>query len=142
VYKRQGPYVLAVEVARRLIDKKMPGRIVNVGSMAAFWTNGKMGDSIYAISKSGITRMTETLALEWAKFHINVNCISPGLFISEMTEDEDLDASAQREWIRGYPRQRICGTDEFDSTLLYLVSPSSSAVTGAVIKVDDGQFPR
>ena len=83
--------------------------------------------------------MTEAMAVEWAKFNINVNCIAPGAFSSEM-----LDGMLERmgDFSKGFPRKRICDPAQMDSTLLFLVSPSSECVTGTVIKVDDGQGPR
>lgn len=83
--------------------------------------------------------MTETLAVEWARNHINVNAIAPGAFHSEM-----MDGMVERigDIAAHFPRKRICDPGLMDSTLLYLVSPASEAVTGVVIEIDDGQGPR
>ncbi|MCH2569459.1 MAG: SDR family NAD(P)-dependent oxidoreductase, partial [Pseudomonadales bacterium] len=81
-----GPYVLSCEVARRLIAAKKPGRMVNISSMAAFNTGPQSAASLYSTTKAGIARMTEALAVEWARYHINVNCIAPGAFASEMLD--------------------------------------------------------
>ncbi|MGY8804156.1 MAG: SDR family oxidoreductase, partial [bacterium] len=92
-----------------------------------------------SITKAGIARMSEVLAVEWARFHINVNCIAPGAFSSEM-----MDGMVERigEFYKATPRKRLCDPAQLDSTLLYLCAPSSECVTGSVIKVDDGQGPR
>jgi NAD(P)-dependent dehydrogenase (short-subunit alcohol dehydrogenase family) len=134
----RGPYVLSCEVARRLIAAKLPGRMVNISSVGGFIYGGQ-GAALYSITKSGIARMTEVLAVEWSRFHINVNCIAPGAFASEM-----MDGMLERmgDISRSFPRGRICDPAQLDSTLLYLVSPASECVTGAVITVDDGQGPR
>ncbi|HKA03761.1 MAG TPA: SDR family NAD(P)-dependent oxidoreductase [Acidimicrobiales bacterium] len=134
----RGPYLLACEVARRLIARKEPGRIVNISSMGAFNYRGD-GAALYSITKAAINRMTEVLAVEWARFDINVNCIAPGAFASEM-----MAGMIERvgDVTRAFPRHRLGDPPQLDSTLLYLVSPSSEFVTGAVIKVDDGQGPR
>jgi len=134
-----GPYVLSCDVARRLIEKKLPGRMVNISSVAAFDTRPGSAAALYSITKAGIVRMTEALAVEWAAFHINVNCIAPGAFSSEM-----MDGMLERmgDITKGFPRQRLCQPAQMDSTLLYLVSPSSECVTGTVIKIDDGQGAR
>lgn len=134
----KGPYILSCEVARRLMAKKLPGRMINISSMGAFNYAG-YGAALYSITKSAIARMTEALAVEWSKFDINVNCIAPGLFESEMT-----DGMLERMGDLGSrtPRKRVGLALQLDSTLLYLVSPSSDAVTGAILKVDDGQGPR
>jgi len=134
-----GPWILSCEVGRRLIEQKLPGRIVNIASIAAFNTTATSVTALYATTKSGLVRMTEALAVEWAQFHINVNCIAPGAFVTEM-----LDGMFERmgDFSGIFPRQRACDPAQMDSTLLYLVSPSSDCVTGTCIKVDDGQAPR
>ncbi|MBV1882786.1 MAG: SDR family NAD(P)-dependent oxidoreductase [Pseudomonadales bacterium] len=134
-----GPYVLSCEVARRLMDKKLPGRIVNIASIAAFDINPKSSASLYSITKAGVIRMTEALAVEWSRFNINVNAIAPGAFKSEM-----MDGMLHRmgDFSTAFPRKRICDPAQMDSTLLFLVSPSSECVTGTFIKVDDGQGSR
>ena len=134
----RGPWLLSNEVARRLIAAEAPGRIVNISSMGAFSYNG-MGAALYSISKAAIHRMTEVLAVEWSRYHINVNCIAPGAFASEMMEGM---LSRVGDITKGFPRQRLGDPAQLDSTLLYLVSPASEAVTGTTIKVDDGQGSR
>ena len=81
----RGPYVLSCEVARRLIAAKQPGRMVNISSVGGFNYAGG-GAALYSITKAGIARMSEVLAVEWARYHINVNCIAPGAFSSEMMD--------------------------------------------------------
>lgn len=134
----RSPFILSCEVARRLIEAKSPGRMVNIASMAAFEYRGG-GAALYSVTKAGIARMTEALAVEWSRFHINVNGIAPGAFASEM-----MDGMLERvgDISKGFPRARIGEPAQLDSTLLYLVSPASDAVTGTVIKVDDGQGGR
>jgi len=75
----RAPYILSCEFARRLIDTKTPGRIVNIASAAAYRYSGNCA-ALYSISKSAVVRMTEALAVEWAAFNINVNAIAPGAF--------------------------------------------------------------
>lgn len=134
----RGPYLLAIEVARRLIDAKLPGRMVNVSSMGAFTYDG-MGAALYSITKAAVNRMTEALAVEWARFHINVNGIAPGAFSSEM-----MDGMVARigDFTPHLPRKRMGDPAQLDSTLLFLCAPSSEFVTGTVVKVDDGQQTR
>ena len=134
----RAPFLLSCEVARRLIEHRLPGRIVNISSVGGFHYAGG-GAALYSISKAGVNRLTEALAVEWAKFDINVNAIAPGLFASEMS-----DGMIERmgDLTKVFPRRRIGQPEHLDSTLLYLVSPASEMVTGTVIKVDDGQGPR
>ncbi|WP_214401133.1 SDR family NAD(P)-dependent oxidoreductase [Pseudonocardia lacus] len=134
----RGPYVLTCEVARRLIAAGTPGRIVNISSMGAFDYRGN-GAALYSITKAGIARMTEALAVEWARFGINVTAIAPGAFSSEM-----MDGMIERigDVAQHFPRRRLGDPAQLDSTLLYLCSPASEMVTGTIIKVDDGQHGR
>jgi NAD(P)-dependent dehydrogenase (short-subunit alcohol dehydrogenase family) len=134
----RGPYVLSCEIARRLIAAEQPGRMVNISSLGGFNYGGN-GAALYSITKSAIVRMTECLAVEWARFNINVNAIAPGAFSSEM-----MDGMLERmgDISQHVPRKRICDPAQMDSTLLYFLSPASEAVTGTCIKIDDGQGSR
>ncbi len=134
----RAPWILACEFARRRMEAKAPGRIINIASMAAYSYRGE-GAALYSVSKAAVVRMTEALAVEWSKFHINVNAIAPGAFASEM-----MDGMLERmgDISQHMPRKRIGDPAQLDSTLLYLCSPASDAVTGTSIKVDDGQGGR
>lgn len=134
----RAPWILATEFAKRRLEAKLPGRIINIASMAAYSYRGE-GAALYSVSKAAVVRMTEALAVEWSKFHINVNAIAPGAFASEM-----MDGMLERmgDISQHMPRKRIGDPAQLDSTLLYLCSPASDAVTGTSIKVDDGQGGR
>jgi len=134
----RAPYVLSCAVARRLIEEKQPGRIVNIASIAAFDYAGN-GAALYSITKAGVIRMTEALAVEWSRFNINVNAIAPGAFSSEM-----MDGMLERmgDISQHFPRKRLGDPAQMDSTLLYFVSPASECVTGTYVKIDDGQGSR
>jgi len=99
----RGPYILSCEVARRLIAAKRPGRIVNISSVSANHYAGE-GAALYSISKAGVSRMTEALAVEWSRNRINVNAIAPGAFRSEM-----MDGMMERigDFREHLPRKRI-----------------------------------
>lgn len=134
----RGPFVLSCEVARRLIEAGKPGRVVNIASVAAFDYRGG-GAALYSVTKAGVIRMTEALAVEWARYNINVNAIAPGAFSSEM-----MDGMLERvgDITKGFPRHRLGDPAQMDSTLVYLVSPASDFVTGTFIKIDDAQGGR
>ena len=134
----RAPYILSCEVAKRLIAAEKPGRMINIASVAAFDYSGG-GAALYSISKAAVIRMTEALAVEWARFNINVNAIAPGAFSTEM-----LDGMLARigDISEHFPRKRIGQPAQMDSTLLYFLSPASEAVTGTYIKIDDGQGRR
>ncbi len=134
----RAPFILACEVARRLIAAEKPGRIVNIASVAAFSYAGG-GAALYSVSKAAVARSAEVLAVEWSRYNINVNAIAPGAFASEM-----MDGMLARvgDMTQHFPRKRLGDPAQLDSTLLYLVGPASEAVTGTVIRVDDGQGGR
>ena len=134
----RGPWLLACEVARRLMAAGSPGRIVNISSTGSFSYGGGAA-ALYSVTKAAVNRMTEVLAVEWARYDINVNAIAPGAFSSEM-----MDGMISRlgDVTARTPRRRLGDPAQLDSTLLYLVSPASEFVTGTVVKVDDAQGPR
>ena len=136
----RAPFLLSCEVARRLMATEKPGRIVNLSSVGAYSYNAGAASTLYCATKSAVLRLTETLAMEWAPFNINVNAIAPGLFMSEMTEGmvQRIGDKASAK----FPRKRIGDPAQLDSTLLYLLSPASEFVTGICIRVDDAQMPR
>lgn len=134
----RAPWILSCEVARRLLAAKKPGRIVNISSTAHYRYDGG-GAALYATTKTALARMTETLSVEWGYANINVNAICPGMFVTEMTDGMFERIGDPRPMLA---RKRVPVPAQMDTTLLYLVSPSSECVTGAVIKVDDGQSAR
>lgn len=134
----RAPWILSCEVARRLLAANKPGRIVNISSTAHYRYDGG-GAALYATTKTALARMSETLSVEWGYANINVNAICPGMFVTEMTDGMFERIGDPRP---GLARKRVPVPAQMDSTLLYLVSPASECVTGAVIKVDDGQSAR
>jgi NAD(P)-dependent dehydrogenase (short-subunit alcohol dehydrogenase family) len=134
----RGPFVLTCEVARRLMAAGLPGRIINLSSMGAYHYEGD-GAALYSVTKAAVNRMTEALAVEWVRYGINVNAIAPGAFMTEMMQGR---IARVGEFTEDLPRKRMGDPAQLDSTLLYLAAPASEFVTGTVIKVDDGQFPR
>lgn len=134
----RGPWLLTTDLAARWIEAGVLGRVVTIGSMSGIHYMGE-GAALYSVTKAAVHRMTEVLAVEWARYGINVNAIAPGAFTSEM-----MDGMLERmgDISESFPRRRLGSPEQLDSTLLYLVSPQSEAVTGAVITVDDGQTHR
>ena len=83
--------------------------------------------------------MYKEQAVEWARYHINVNAIAPGAFSSEM-----MDGMLTRmgDITKNFPRPRLGDPAQLDSTLLFLVSRASEFVTGTTVRVDDAQGGR
>ena len=112
----RAPFLLSCEVARRLIELELPGRMVNISSVGGFHYAGG-GAALYSITKAGVNRLTETLAVEWSRFGINVNAIAPGLFASEMS-----DGMIERmgDLTRVFPRKRIGQPEHLDLSLIHI----------------------
>jgi NAD(P)-dependent dehydrogenase (short-subunit alcohol dehydrogenase family) len=136
----RAPFLMAREMADRLIRREQPGRIVNIASVGVVHYTPRSASALYCSCKAAIVRMTETLAIEWAQYEINVNAISPGMVESEMTAGfiERVGEKVKN----GFPRKRFGKPEDIDSTLLYLLDPRSHFVTGTCITVDDAQVSR
>ena len=131
----RGSFLVAQAVGRRMIASKIQGRIVNLASIAAFRPMPMLG--VYGMSKAAVVHMTRFLAREWGRYGINVCALGPGYFRTEMTEN-DLKSDAAAKLIERLPRRRIGEVSDLATTVLFLVSPGSSFVNGAIIPVDDG----
>ncbi|MDA5194059.1 SDR family NAD(P)-dependent oxidoreductase [Govanella unica] len=132
----KGVYFLAQAAARSMIAKGDGGRIINIASIGALKVLG--GTSVYCVSKAAVAHMTKCMALEWARFDINVNAICPGYIRTEMN-DAFFNSPAGEKLINRFPRRRLGKEDDLDGLLLLLASRESSYITGAVMTADDGQ---
>jgi NAD(P)-dependent dehydrogenase (short-subunit alcohol dehydrogenase family) len=132
----RAPFLLATELARRMISRGEGGRIINIASIGAFRVLA--GLSAYCMSKAGVAMMTQCLAREWARYGINVNAICPGYIATELNQDW-FESEAGKAQIKGFPRRQLMREEDLDEILLLLASDSSAAVTGALFSVDDGQ---
>jgi NAD(P)-dependent dehydrogenase (short-subunit alcohol dehydrogenase family) len=139
----RAPWVLATEVGRRLIAAGRGGHIVNISSMGAFHYTADGAAALYSVSKAAVNRMTEVLAVEWARHGINVNAVAPGAVETEMLEGMFARTGTDpADLASAMPRGRLSRVDDVAGTVLHLISPAAGAVTGTVIKLDDGQLPR
>lgn len=128
----KGVFICCQECGRNMIERKY-GKIVNISSVAY---KGSIGQLNYAAAKAGILGLTKTLALEWARYKINVNAIAPGMIDTDMTRampKEAFDAAVAK-----IPIQRIGEPEDIGKVALFLVSDDSDYVTGQVINVCGG----
>ncbi|MBV6392505.1 MAG: putative oxidoreductase [Anaerolineales bacterium] len=125
---------LCSQIAAAAMIKQKYGRIVSTASVAAI---GHMGQSNYAASKAGVVAVTQTLALELARFNIAVNCIAPGGTKTRMTAaiPENIMASL----IERIPLKRFAEPKEIAAVHAFLASDEASFITGQCIFVDGGQ---
>lgn len=114
------------------------GRIINVTSIFARLGSSLFRVASYAASKGGAENLTRQLAVEWARDGITVNAIAPSWFPSEMTHESIEQQGIEQRMASGNPTGRIGAAGELRSACLFLASPASSYVTGAVIPVDGG----
>jgi NAD(P)-dependent dehydrogenase (short-subunit alcohol dehydrogenase family) len=112
------------------------GKVINVSGFAA--RKGSPEMLVYATAKAGLARLTQTLALEWAPYGINVNSIAPGVFPDPETGDPDqVDASRDRAKST-VPLGRVGELREVGLLALYLSSAASDYMTGETIYLDGG----
>jgi NAD(P)-dependent dehydrogenase (short-subunit alcohol dehydrogenase family) len=132
----RGPFLLATEVARRMIARKAEGRIVNIASIGA--VRVLPGLTAYCTSKAALAMMTQSLAREWARYGIAVNALCPGYIETELNDFwfQSEHGAAQ---VRTFPRKRLMQEGDLDGMILLLASDGAKAITGSVLVVDEGQ---
>lgn len=124
------------QAAGKLMTEQGAGKIVNVASM--FGLVGDKNILSYLASKGGVLQMTRGLALEWARYNVQVNAVAPGYVVTAINSKE-LNTEATRKHILGKtPMRRYGETDEIANVVLFLVSDEASYVTGSVYSVDGG----
>ena len=113
------------------------GKIINIGSMFSLF--GSDWVAPYSASKGGVVQLTKSLAVAWAKDHVQVNAILPGWFMTELTEAIPVRDPQRYELIcRRIPTERWGEPEELAGAAVFLASAASDYVTGAVITVDGG----
>ena len=132
------PMLLSQRVARRLIETKKPGRIINMVSIYAASRARSTACRAYCATKAGLANLTRQLAVEWAPHNILVNAIAPGWIPTEATEG-GIAKSANKERMETFtPLGRLGQPEELRGAVIFLASPASSYVTGTVLSVDGG----
>ena len=128
-------FLLAKHAIKKMLKNKF-GRVVNITSVVGH--TGNVGQSNYAAAKSGIIGMSKSLALEYAKKNITINCVSPGFIVSDMTMNI-------AEKVRLYLTSRIpmgkLGTGEdVSNCVAFLSSDQASYITGETLHVNGGMY--
>ncbi len=135
----KGPWLCCRAVARVMKEQKW-GRVINVSSMLG--EISLPGRSPYASSKGGLTLLTKTLALEWAKDGINVNALCPGPFATEINTPLLNDPVARAQMESNVPLARWGDPVELGPAAVFLASDASSFMTGATLFIDGGYTAR
>ena len=133
----RGPYLLSIEIAKRLVQKNMEGSIINVASI--FGIRVGFNNPTYATSKAALVQLTKALAIELLGKKIHVNAIAPGYYRSEMTSDFYDSPAGQKYLQTKVPSKRLGDIPEMDGALLLLASRRGcSNMTGSIVVIDGG----
>ena len=116
--------------------KNKSGKIVNITSVVAH--TGNLGQANYTASKAGIIAMSKSLAIEYAKKNININCISPGFIKTAMTDK--IDEKFKEVIISKIPSARLGEPDDIANAVLFLSSDQSSYINGETLHVNGGMY--
>ena len=130
-----GVFLTAQAAARQMIKERKAGSIVNTASMSAHIINTPQTIANYCASKGGVLLLTKALAVEWAKYNIRVNCVSPGYMATELVaEMKDM----HERWISKIPAGRLGVPEDLVGAYLYLLSDAARYTTGTDLIVDGG----
>ena len=128
-------FLLSKCVIRKMI-KANEGKIINITSIVAH--TGNLGQSNYSASKAAVLGMSKSLALEYAKKNIKVNCISPGFITSNMTDK--INEKQKEIMMSKIPLARFGNPSDVANTALFLCSDLSNYITGETIHVNGGMY--
>ena len=132
----KGTYLCSKEVAGIMLKNNF-GRIVNISSIVGL--NGFPMRTAYGPAKAGIINLTKVLAIEWAKYNINVNAVAPGYIKTEMVEQLIKKGTFIEDHIRErIPMKRLGTTKDIAQAVLFLISDEASYITGTTLVVDGG----
>jgi 3-oxoacyl-[acyl-carrier protein] reductase len=132
----KGVWLMAQEVARRMVHCGRGGSIINIASVL-----GERGISQlpgYCASKGGIINLTRAMAVELTPHGIRVNAIAPGYIETDMNR-QFFETQAGKRLVKRIPQRRLGQAEDLDGALLLLASDASRYMTGSVITIDGGQ---
>jgi len=127
---------LCSKLAAQHMVKHNTGKIINISSIHQ--DIPRINKIHYDVSKAGIAIMTQEMALELAKYRINVNCIAPGAIATEMNKDILESNELLNETVSRIPWGRMGYPEDIAKAALFLVSDEAEYITGAILKVDGG----
>jgi len=114
------------------------GAVVTIGSMSGVIANKPQRQTHYNAAKAAVHHLTRSLAAEWAARGVRVNCIAPTYVDTAMTRGSAEDKEMFSTWMEMTPMARMARPDEIAAIALFLASPASSVMTGAVVMADAG----
>ena len=116
------------------------GKVINVSSIAG--VRGKNGMTVYGATKAAVIQFTKILAVEWAAYNVNVNCIVPGAFYTQPMKPVLDDPTVGPIRVKKIPLRRYGDPQEIGPLALYLASEASRFMTGAVLPIDGGELAK
>ena len=128
-------FLMSKFAIKKMLKNKF-GKIVNITSVVGH--TGNLGQANYTASKAGIIAMSKSLALEYAKKNININCISPGFIKTAMTNK--IDDKFKEAIISKIPSARLGDPDDIANAALFLCSNQSSYINGETLHVNGGMY--
>jgi|TARA_B110001452_G_scaffold124530_1_gene103287 3-oxoacyl-[acyl-carrier protein] reductase len=121
-------------IKKMLKNKK--GKIINITSVVGH--TGNLGQANYTASKAGVVAMSKSLAIEYAKKNININCISPGFIKTAMTDK--LDHKFKEVIMSKIPSARLGEPEDIANAVLFLASTQSDYINGETLHVNGGMY--
>ena len=128
-------FLLSKHAIKKMLKNKF-GRIVNITSVVGH--TGNLGQSNYSASKAGIIGMSKSLAIEYAKKNITVNCVSPGFIVSDMTMN--IADKVKLYLTSRIPMGKLGTGEDVSNCVAFLSSEQASYVTGETIHVNGGMY--
>ena len=128
-------FLMCKHSIKKMLKNKY-GKIINITSIVGH--TGNLGQANYAASKAGIIGFSKSLAIEYAKKNININCISPGFIKTEMTDK--IDEEFKKMLISKIPSGHLGTGQDIANTAAFLASDMSKYVTGETIHVNGGMY--
>ena len=128
-------FLLSKFAIKKMLKNKS-GKIVNITSVVGH--TGNLGQANYTASKAGIVAMSKSLAIEYAKKNLNINCVSPGFIKTAMTDK--IDEKFKEIIISKIPSARLGEPDDVANAVLFLVSDQSNYINGETIHVNGGMY--
>ena len=128
-------FLLSKHAIKQMLKNKF-GRIVNITSVVGH--TGNLGQSNYSASKSGIIGMSKSLAIEYAKKNITINCVSPGFIVSDMTMN--IADKVKLYLTSRIPMGKLGTGEDVSNCVAFLSSKEASYITGETIHVNGGMY--
>jgi 3-oxoacyl-[acyl-carrier protein] reductase len=132
-----GPFLTSKHVARHMIERGGPGKIVNISSVSAVM--GRVKGGPHCVAKAGLTLLTKVLAMELAEYQINVNAVAPGLIdVPAQRVEENLSEAYKTRYLEEVPLGRMGKPSDIAKAVLFLASDDAEWITGQLYLVDGG----